>query len=87
MPLTFSKFASYAWPRKSASFCSIWPRVTPDVPTHSTSTRGLVGPVRGRIFYESEADDYYSRTVELTLRSDGRRKYFEERRRTGTAPP
>ena len=23
------------------------------------------------IFYESEADDYYSRTVELTLRSDG----------------
>ena len=29
------------------------------------------------IFYESEADDCYSRTVELTLRSDGRRKYFE----------
>jgi hypothetical protein len=29
------------------------------------------------IFCESEADDCWHRSVELMLRSDGRRKYFE----------
>jgi hypothetical protein len=29
------------------------------------------------VYYESEADDCFSRDVTLTLRSDGRRKYFE----------
>jgi len=52
----------------------------PDPPTGgpwAERYRGVVRDGQPNIYYESEADDCWHRSVELTLRSDGRRRYFE----------